>query len=60
MSNHIAKNSSIKLVLGHLSFEPFLSKHGAFASSHLNFIKQFVMQKHHVFVHDVKLHHGQA
>ncbi len=43
MSNHIAKNSSIKLVLGQLSFEPFLIKHAAFASSHLNFIKQFVV-----------------
>ncbi len=43
MSNHVAKNSSIKLVLGHLSFEPFLSKHATFASSHLNFIKQFVV-----------------
>lgn len=43
MSNHIAKNPSIKLVLGHLSFEPFLSRHVAFASSYLNFIKQFVV-----------------
>jgi hypothetical protein len=43
VSNHTAKNPSIKLVLGHLSFEPFLSRHAAFASSYLNFIKQFVV-----------------